>query len=51
MANKITKLNDTELEVEEESNKYVLTKEHIEKRLQLAKDSVIRCEDLLKKFD
>ena len=51
MAKKITKISDTELEIELEPEKYIMTKEVIKKGLQRAKDRVKEYQDLLKKFD
>ncbi len=48
---KVTKISDTELEFEREPEKYIMTKEVIEKRLAHFRATVIEYENLLKKFN
>ncbi len=51
MTKKITKISDEELEIEEEPEKYILTKQVIQERLAHFETVVDEYKDLLKRFD
>ncbi|KKM89213.1 hypothetical protein LCGC14_1251010 [marine sediment metagenome] len=48
---KIKKVSDTELEITKDTEKYTLTKEHIEKRLARFKTIVKEYESMLARFE
>ncbi len=51
MVNKITKISDTEIEIEEPVEKYRLTKKEVLKRLAQYQSVVAEYEEMLKKFN
>ncbi len=51
MANKITKISDTELEFEEKPEKWIMTREQIEERIVLFQKNIAEYQDMLKMFN
>ena len=51
MAAKITKISDTELEIEQEPEKYTMNKKYIEDRILHFQNQIIKYQGMLKIFD